>query len=51
MTEVILELQGGVAVITLGEPGMRNALTGALAEELIEMYDRLPIGLRPRTTR
>ncbi len=39
--EVLLEVDGGVAVVTLNAPDRRNALTPAMAAELIETFDEV----------
>src|SRR5829696_6523189 len=37
--EVLLEMDGGVAIVTLNAPDRRNALTPAMADELIATFD------------
>ena len=37
--EVLLEIDGGVAVVTMNAPERRNALTPAMADELIAAFD------------
>jgi enoyl-CoA hydratase len=39
--EVLLEVDGGVAVVTLNAPDRRNALTPAMATELIATFDEV----------
>src|SRR3954447_12480080 len=39
--EVLLEVDGGVAVVTLNAPDRRNALTPAMADELIATFDEV----------
>ena len=39
--EVLLEVDGGVAIVTLNAPDRRNALTPAMATELIETFDEV----------
>jgi enoyl-CoA hydratase len=39
--EVLLEVDGGVAVVTLNAPHRRNALTPAMATELIATFDEV----------
>ena len=39
--EVLLEVDGGVAVVTLNAPDRRNALTPAMASELIDVFDQV----------
>ncbi|SFO42780.1 enoyl-CoA hydratase [Geodermatophilus obscurus] len=39
--EVLLEVDGGVAVVTLNAPDRRNALTPQMAAELIDVFDRV----------
>jgi enoyl-CoA hydratase len=39
--EVLLEVDGGVAVVTLNAPDRRNALTPAMARELIATFDEV----------
>jgi enoyl-CoA hydratase len=39
--EVLLEVDGGVAVVTLNAPQRRNALTPAMARELITAFDEV----------
>jgi enoyl-CoA hydratase len=39
--EVLLEVDGGVAVVTLNAPDRRNALTPAMASELIATFDEV----------
>ena len=39
--EVLLEVDGGVAVVTLNAPDRRNALTPQMAEELIGVFDEV----------
>jgi enoyl-CoA hydratase len=39
--EVLLEVDGGVAVVTLNAPQRRNALTPAMATELIATFDEV----------
>src|SRR3954462_12178043 len=39
--EVLLEVGGGVAVVTLNAPDRRNALTPAMADELIATFDEV----------
>src|SRR5829696_10203833 len=39
--EVLLEVEGGVAIVTLNAPDRRNALTSAMATELIETFDEV----------
>jgi enoyl-CoA hydratase len=39
--EVLLEVDGGVAVVTLNAPARRNALTPAMASELISAFDEV----------
>jgi enoyl-CoA hydratase len=39
--EVLLEIDGGVAVVTLNAPQRRNALTPAMAGELIAVFDEV----------
>ncbi|TFV82796.1 enoyl-CoA hydratase/isomerase family protein [Blastococcus sp. CT_GayMR20] len=39
--EVLLEVDGGVAIVTLNAPDRRNALTPAMAEELIATFDEV----------
>src|SRR5512133_1758726 len=39
--EVLLEVDGGVAIVTLNAPARRNALTPAMAAELIETFDEV----------
>jgi enoyl-CoA hydratase len=39
--EVLLEIDGGVAVVTLNAPQRRNALTPAMAGELIAAFDEV----------
>ena len=39
--EVLLEVDGGVAIVTLNAPDRRNALTPAMAAELIETFDEV----------
>jgi enoyl-CoA hydratase/carnithine racemase len=36
---VLLEVDGGVAIVTLNAPDRRNALTPAMADELIATFD------------
>jgi len=39
--EVLLEVDGGVAVVTMNAPARRNALTPAMAQELIATFDEV----------
>ncbi|MGY1621039.1 enoyl-CoA hydratase/isomerase family protein [Geodermatophilus sp. SYSU D00965] len=39
--EVLLEVDGGVAVVTLNAPDRRNALTPGMARELIGLFDEV----------
>ncbi|MGY1669406.1 enoyl-CoA hydratase/isomerase family protein [Geodermatophilus sp. SYSU D00710] len=39
--EVLLEVDGGVAVVTLNAPDRRNALTPSMASELIGVFDEV----------
>jgi enoyl-CoA hydratase/carnithine racemase len=39
--QVLLEVDGGVAIMTLNAPDRRNALTPAMASELIETFDEV----------
>src|SRR5215203_2829913 len=39
--EVLLEVDGGVAIVTLNAPDRRNALTPAMAHELIATFDEV----------
>jgi enoyl-CoA hydratase/carnithine racemase len=39
--EVVLEVDGGVAVVTLNAPDRRNALTPGMADELIATFDEV----------
>ncbi len=39
--EVLLEVDGGVAVVTLNAPDRRNALTPGMADELIATFDEV----------
>ncbi|HEY0400897.1 MAG: putative enoyl-CoA hydratase echA14 [Blastococcus sp.] len=39
--EILLEVDGGVAVVTLNAPDRRNALTPAMADELIATFDEV----------
>jgi enoyl-CoA hydratase len=39
--EVLLEVDGGVAVVTLNAPDRRNALTSAMAAELLATFDEV----------
>jgi enoyl-CoA hydratase/carnithine racemase len=39
--EVLLEVDGGVAIVTLNAPDRRNALTPEMASELIEVFDEV----------
>ena len=39
--EVLLEVDGGVAVVTLNAPDRRNALTPTMAAELIATFDEV----------
>ncbi len=39
--EVLLEVDGGVAVVTLNAPDRRNALTPAMASQLISVFDEV----------
>lgn len=39
--EVLLEVDGGVAMVTLNAPDRRNALTPAMADELIATFDEV----------
>jgi enoyl-CoA hydratase len=39
--EVLLEVDGGVAVVTLNAPDRRNALTPQMASELIDVFDQV----------
>jgi enoyl-CoA hydratase len=39
--EVLLEVDGGVAIVTLNAPDRRNALTPEMASELIETFDEV----------
>ncbi len=39
--EVLLEVDGGVAIVTLNAPDRRNALTPGMATELIETFDEV----------
>src|SRR3954468_20403139 len=39
--EVLLEVDGAVAVVTLNAPDRRNALTPAMARELIGLFDEV----------
>jgi enoyl-CoA hydratase/carnithine racemase len=39
--EVLLEVDGGVAIVTLNAPDRRNALTPAMADELIATFDEV----------
>ena len=39
--EVLLEINGGVAVVTLNAPARRNALTPLMAEDLIAAFDEV----------
>jgi enoyl-CoA hydratase/carnithine racemase len=39
--EVLLEVDGGVAVVTLNAPDRRNALTPGMADELIAVFDEV----------
>src|SRR4051794_41920377 len=39
--EVLLEVDGGVAVVTLNAPDRRNALTPSMADELIATFDEV----------
>ena len=39
--EVLLEVDSGVAIVTLNAPDRRNALTPAMATELIETFDEV----------
>ncbi|KQS73680.1 enoyl-CoA hydratase/isomerase family protein [Modestobacter sp. Leaf380] len=41
MSEVLLEVADGVAVVTLNAPDRRNALTPAMAAELIAVFDEV----------
>jgi enoyl-CoA hydratase len=38
---VLLEVDGGVAIVTLNAPGRRGALTPAMADELIATFDEV----------
>ena len=42
--EVLLEVDGGVAIVTLNAPDRRNALTPAMADELIATFDEVDAG-------
>ena len=39
--EVLLEVDGGVAIVTLNAPDRRNALNGPMADELIATFDEV----------
>ena len=39
--EVLLEVDGGVAIVTLNAPDRRNALTPTMASELIGVFDEV----------
>ena len=39
--EVLLEVDGGVAVVTLNAPDRRNALTPGMAADLIATFDEV----------
>jgi enoyl-CoA hydratase/carnithine racemase len=39
--EVLLDVDGGMAVVTLNAPGRRNSLTPAMAAELIATFDEV----------
>ena len=39
--EVLLEVDGGVAIVTLNAPDRRNALTPGMADELIATFDEV----------
>ena len=39
--EVLLDVDGGVAVVTLNAPDRRNALTPQMARELIATFDEV----------
>ncbi len=39
--EVLLEVDGGVAIVTLNAPNRRNALTPGMADELIATFDEV----------
>ncbi len=39
--EVLLEVDGGVAIVTQNAPERRNALTPAMADELIATFDEV----------
>src|SRR3954453_24173723 len=39
--EVLLEVDGGVAIVTLNAPDRRNALTPVMADELIATFDEV----------
>ena len=39
--EVLLEVDGSVAIVTLNAPDRRNALTPAMASELIDVFDQV----------
>src|SRR5205823_4324615 len=41
MSEVLLEIDGGVAVVTLNAPERRNALTPAMADELTATFEEV----------
>jgi enoyl-CoA hydratase len=41
MPEVLLDIDGAVAVVTLNAPDRRNALTPAMADELIGVFDEV----------
>ena len=41
MSEIVLERDGGVAVITLAAPQRRNALVPMMCRELIEVCDQV----------
>jgi enoyl-CoA hydratase len=42
--EVHVQVDGGVAIVTLDDPERRNALTGALVDEIVATYDTLEAG-------
>ena len=41
MSLVRLEVEGGVAVVTLDDPERRNALSGPMVDEIVDTFDKL----------
>lgn len=38
---VLLDVEDGIATVTLNEPDMRNALTGDVADGIVDAMDRI----------